>query len=106
MAFWQNTALSGKFERIIGLNEQALFKAFGKTKLKWKGLKGVLLHIEIIFKNESFRYIEDDIHTSILTAKLMILGQADFGLEVDPDNTEDCALKKPAKYIRSCKDRA
>ena len=36
----------------------------------------------------------------------MILGQANFGLEVDPGNNEDCALKKRAKYIRSCKDRA
>ena len=74
MTFWQSTTLngglSGQFEGIIGLTEQTLFKAFGKTKLKWKELEGVLLHIEIIFNNKSFRYIEDDIHTSILTTKV------------------------------------
>ena len=35
----------------------------------------------------------------------MILGQPSFGLEVDVDSTEDCDLKKRAKYLHSCKDR-
>ena len=59
-----------QFERIIGLTKQALFKAIWKAELTWKGLKSVILDIEITLNNKRIDYIEDDIHTPILITKL------------------------------------
>ena len=42
-------------------------------------------------------YIEDDIYTPIHQPKLMILGQPNFGLEVDAYNIEDWDLKREVK---------
>ena len=92
-----------QFERIIGLTKQALFKAIWKAELTWKGLKSVILDIEITLNNKRLDYIEDDIHTPILIPNLMFLGQPNFWLR-DVGNTKDCDLKKRAKYICSCKD--
>ena len=79
-------------------------KANGKAKLTWKELESVLLDIDITLNNQPLGYIEDDIHTPILTLNLMILWQPNFGLEGDVDISEDIDLKKRAKFIRSCKD--
>ena len=95
---------SGQYERIIRLTKQALFKAIRKTKLTWKELESVLLDIETTLNSRPIGYIEDDIHTPILTPNLMVLGQPNFRLEGDADNTVDCDLKKQAKYIRSSKN--
>ena len=75
-----------------------MFEAIEKAKLTWKELMSVLLDIEITLNNRPLGYIEDDIQTPILTPNLMILGQPNFGLESDVDNTEDCDLKKRATY--------
>ena len=73
--------------------------------MTWKELESVLFDIEVTFNNRPLGYIEDDIHTPILTPNFIIPGQPNFWLEGDVNNTEDCDLKKRAKYIRSCKDR-
>ena len=90
---------------MFGLTKQALLKANGKVKLTWKELESVVLNIEITLNNLPRRYIEDDIHTPNLTPNLMILGQPNFELEGDEDNTKECNLKKRAKRICSCKNR-
>ena len=82
-----------------------MFKAIGKAKLTWKELESVLFDIEITLNNRPLGYIEDDIHTPILTPNFVIPGQPNFRLDGDVENTEDCDLKKQAKYICSCKDR-
>ena len=76
------------------MTKQALIKAIGKTKLTWKELESVLLDIDITLNNRPLGYIEDGVHTLILTRNLMILEQPTFGSEGDGDNTEDCDLKK------------
>ena len=83
----------GQFERIIGLTKQTLLKAIGKVKLTWKELESVLLDTEITLNNQQLGYIEDDIHTPILTPNFMILAQLMFGLEGDIDNIKDCDPK-------------
>ena len=70
-----------------------------KTRPTWKELESALLDIDITLNNRLLGYIENDIYTPILTPNMMILGQPDFGLEGDADNTEDCDLKKQAKYM-------
>ena len=75
------------------MTKQALFKAIWKAELTWKGLKSVILDIEITLNNKRIDYIEDDIHTPILTPNFMILAQLMFGLEGDIDNIKDCDPK-------------
>ena len=83
------------------MTKQALFKANGKTKLSWKELESVLLDIEITLNDRPLGCIEDGIHKP----NLMILGQPNFELKFDANNTDDCDLKNRGKYIRSCKYR-
>ena len=71
------------------MTKQALLKPIEKIQLRWKELESSLLDIEITFNNRLLGYIEDDIYTTIHKPKLMILGQPNFGLEVDAYNIED-----------------
>ena len=72
-----------------------MLKAFEKTKLTSKELETLLLDIKITLNNQLLGYIEDPIHTPILTTNLMILEQQYFALKGDAaGNTEDCDLKK------------
>lgn len=64
------------------MTKQALFKAIRKTKLTWKELESVLLDIEITLNSGPIGYIEDDMHTPILTPNLMVLGQPNFDWKV------------------------
>ena len=72
-----------------------MLKAFEKTKLTSKELETLPLDIKITLNNQLLGYIEDPIHTPILTTNLMILEQQYFALKGDAaGNTEDCDLKK------------
>ena len=50
-----------------------MLKAFENTKLTPKELETVLSDIEITLHNQLLGYVEDPIHTPILTTNLMII---------------------------------
>ena len=65
----------GQYERLIGIVKQLLYKLTGKTLLKLKKLKEVLMDIGTVLNNRPLSYVEDDTEMPELTPNLMIFGK-------------------------------
>ena len=64
---------SGKFEWMIGLMKQTLYKAMGNAHLTMVEMQEAMLYIEINMSNWSLTYLVDNIEQPILTPKNLLL---------------------------------
>ena len=64
-----------QFERMVGLVKQTIFKVMGKSTLRWKELKSLLLDVETTINNRPLRYVEDDIQSGVLPPNLIMFEQ-------------------------------
>ena len=64
-----------KFERMVGLVKQSLYKANGYANLNLNELEEILLEIEINLNNHPLTYQEDDTAFPVLTPNSLIHGQ-------------------------------
>ena len=94
----------GIFERMVALVKNSLYKVVGAAKLTYKELEDVLLDIQIVLNNRPLTYCEDDVQLPVLTPNLMILGKANYLLELLSEDVEKGDLRKRAKYLKQCKD--
>ena len=79
----------GKFERMVGLVKQCLYKAIGKVKLTTQNLEEVIMDTEINLNNRPLMYIDDNIQSPILTPKILIHGQPIIIPEEQFDDDDD-----------------
>ena len=93
------------FERMVGLVKNSLYKVVGSTKLTYKELQDVLLDIQIVLNNRPLTYCEDDVQLPVLTPNLLILGKANYLLELPTEEIEEDDLRRRAKHLRSVKMR-
>ena len=96
----------GRFEKLIGPMNGALYKTIGKNSFIWCELEEVLMEIEIKLNSRPLSYVEDDIEMQILTPNAMILGTGISELEEDVSNFEEKDLRKRARYIQKCQNLA
>ena len=94
----------GLFERMIGLVKNALYKVVGSAKLTYGELQDILLDTQITLNNRPLTYCEDDLQLPVLTPNMMILGKANYLLELPSTEIEDIDLRKRAKYLVKCKE--
>ena len=94
----------GMFERMVGLVKNSLYKVVGSAKLTYKELQDVLLDIQIVLNNRPLTYCEDDVQLPVLTPNLLILGKANYLLELPTEEIEADDLRKRAKHLKKCKD--
>ena len=64
------------------------------------------MDIEITLNNRPLSYVEDDIQMPISTPNTMIHGIAISELEENVSSIEDKDLRKRARYVQKCKNRA
>ena len=89
-------------ERIVGLVKNSLYKVVGLAKLTYKELQGVLL--DIVLNSRHLTYCEDDVHHSVLTPNDLILGKANYLLDLPTEEIEEGNLGRRAKYLNMCND--
>jgi hypothetical protein len=94
----------GMFERMVGLVKNSLYKVVGSAKLTYKELQDVLLDIQIVLNNHPLTYCEDDVKLPVLTPNLLILGKANYLLELPSEEIEEDDLRRRAKHLKKCKD--
>ena len=94
----------GMFERMVGLVKNSLYKVVGSAKLTYKELQDVLLDIQIVLNNRPLTYCEDDVQLPVLTPNLLILGKANYLLELPTEEIEEDDLRRRAKHLKKCKD--
>ncbi|XP_028404086.1 uncharacterized protein LOC114526758 [Dendronephthya gigantea] len=92
------------FERMVALVKNLLYKVVGSAKLTYKELQDVLLDIQIALNNRPLTYCEDNVQLPVLTPNLMILGKANYLLELPSAEIEDGDMRKRAKYLKKCKE--
>ena len=94
-----------KFERMVGLVKQCLYKATEKVKLMKQEPEEVILDTEINLNNQPPMYIDDNIQFPVLTPNILIHKQTVTIPEEQLDN-DDKVIKKRQRYIKRSKDEA
>ena len=64
----------------------------------------MFLDIHIALNNRPLTYWEDDVQLQYLCSRLMILGKANYLLELPSAEIEDGDTRKRAKYLKNCKE--
>ena len=62
----------GKFERLIGLTKNTMYKSIGNSMLTWNKFEKLLLDIELILNNRPLIYVEDNVQLQVLTPNTLI----------------------------------
>lgn len=73
------------------------YKTVGQSKLWWKELEEVVKDIETTLKNIPLTYIKQDVKFTVLTPRLLVLGQITIILTKDPTYFENKYLQKKQK---------
>ena len=94
----------GKFERIVGLVKQALYKAGGSTSLTWNMLQDLLLDVEVALNNRPLSYVEDDPPITSVDTQLPNVPPTKPYSHSGLPSIEEINLRKTAKQIEKCKD--
>ena len=62
------------------------------------------MDIQIVLNNRPLTYCEDDVQLPVLTPNLLILGKANYLLELPTEEIEEDDLRRRAKHLKKCKD--
>ena len=82
------------FERMVGLVKNSLYKVVGSAKLTYKELQDVLVDIQIVLNNHPLTYCEDDVQLPVFTPNLLILGKANYLLELTSEEIEEDDIRR------------
>ena len=96
--------MGGQFERIVGLMKNALQKTIGNGFLTWEELEEVLMDAEVSLNDRPLSYVEEDVQYPLLTPNTMMFLQSNILPERDPDNIDDCQLRKRTRHLQKCKE--
>lgn len=94
----------GQFERMIGLVKSALNKTVGNGLLTWAELEKILSDVEVALNNRPLSYVDEDVQLPLLTPNSFMFVQPNTLPELQPHHSEDCDLRKRARYLKRCKD--
>ena len=102
---WQG----GFYERLVGVTKNTLYKAIGSSRLKFRELETVLIHVEGILNNRPLVYQSQSLEDKLITPNhliygesLLLIGEYDHEYELE----EDLDLSKRMRFLREKKEHA
>eukprot|EP00794_Sanderia_malayensis_P007475 gene7475-8305_t len=98
---WQG----GFYERLIGVTKKTLFKAIGRSVLRFRELETMLIKVEGLLNNRPLTYQTEELDLEVITPNHLIFGHAlPIIGDHDEDSEEDVVFTKRMKYLESKKN--
>ena len=97
---WQG----GFYERLIGMTKTTLFKAIGRSVLRFRELETMLIKVEGLLNNRPLTYQVEELDLEVITPNHLIYGYALPIIGDHDEESEDVVFTKRIKYLESKKN--